>query len=224
MPARRSDLRFPTRVGTSLGGSNRRFRRPGSHGRSVYLATHSQNLNDWPNDPKIGSSSQKVLSDGQGRFAFPAQFERYAVVAVHDHGYAEVQLQPGQQPGELRLKSWAQIEGRLLHAGQPIPSAWIRFEPVRLLNGDLPHIQDQFSVKTDRDGRFAFTRVPPVKSHVQAQLSVWGDYPFSSSESVPSTFSLGKKFRLISAAKEPRSRGALCCPEMRPRRSTSTSR
>ena len=134
---------------------------------------HSQNLNDWPNDSNVGSGSQKVLSDDEGRFSFPAQFERYAVVAVHDRGYAEVQLEPIQQPGKLTLKKWAQIEGRLLHAGQPMPAAWISFEPVRLLNGTLPHIQDQFAVKTDRDGRFEFPRVPPVKSHVNAQLSVW---------------------------------------------------
>ena len=69
-------------------------------------------------------------------------------------------------------------------------------QPVRLLNGDLPHIQDQFSVKTDRDGRFAFTRVPPVKSHVQRQLSVWGDYPFSSSEFVPLDLQPGQKVQV----------------------------
>jgi beta-lactamase regulating signal transducer with metallopeptidase domain/thiol-disulfide isomerase/thioredoxin len=151
----------------------------------VYLATHSQNLNDWPNDLSVGSRSEKVISDGQGRFSFPAQFERYAVVAVHDRGYAEVHLEPSQQPGELTLKNWARIEGRLLHAGQPVPAAWISFAPIRLLNGAFPHIQDQFAVKSDRDGRFQFPRVPPVKSHVHAQLSVWDDYPFSSSESVP---------------------------------------
>ena len=140
--------------------------------------------------------NQKVITDDQGRFSFPAQFERYAIVAVHDRGYAEVHLEPNQQPGELTLKNWARIEGRLLQAGQPVPAAWISFAPMRLLNGALPHIQDQFSVKTDRDGRFEFPRVPPVKSHVQAQLSVWRDYPFTSSESVPLDLQPGENAQL----------------------------
>jgi thiol-disulfide isomerase/thioredoxin/uncharacterized GH25 family protein len=151
----------------------------------VYLATHSQTLNNWPNDTNRTSDSQKVLTSGQGRFSFPAQFERYAVVAVHDRGYAEVPREPSEQPGDLTLKSWARIEGRLIHAGQPVPLAWINFVPVRLRTESLPHIQDQFAVKTDRDGRFAFPRVPPVKSYVRAQLSVWRDYPISSSQMVP---------------------------------------
>jgi thiol-disulfide isomerase/thioredoxin len=162
-------------------------------GASVYLATHSQNLNDWPEENRAGSINQKVVTDGQGRFSFPAQFERYAVVAVDDRGFGEVHREPNQQPGDLRLKAWAQVEGRLMHAGRPIPAAWISFSPVRILNDTLPHIQDHFAVKTDRDGRFSFPRVPPVKSHVKAQLSVWGDYPFSSSRSVPLDLQPGEK-------------------------------
>jgi beta-lactamase regulating signal transducer with metallopeptidase domain/thiol-disulfide isomerase/thioredoxin len=165
---------------------------------SVYLATSSQNLNDWPEGEERGAvpNSQKVLTDRQGRFAFPAQFERYAIVVVHDRGYAEVHLEPGQQPGELALKAWAQVEGRLVHAGQPVPAAWITCAPLRILNESLPHIQDGFSVKTDRDGRFVFPRVPPVKANVRAQLSVWGDYPFSSSQSVPLDLQPGQKARV----------------------------
>jgi beta-lactamase regulating signal transducer with metallopeptidase domain/protocatechuate 3,4-dioxygenase beta subunit/thiol-disulfide isomerase/thioredoxin len=162
----------------------------------VYLATNSQHLDGWPDERSGGLANQRALTDGQGRFSFPAQFERFAVVAVHDRGYAEVHLEPGQQPGDLALKAWAQVEGRLVHAGQPVPAAWITCAPVRVLNESLPHIQDAFAVKTDRDGRFVFPRVPPVKSYVRAQLSVWRDYPFSSSRSVPLDLQPGDKVRV----------------------------
>ncbi len=49
-------------------------------------------------------------------FSLPAQFERYTIVAVHDRGYAEVTLEPSQQPGELALKDWARIDGRLVQS------------------------------------------------------------------------------------------------------------
>jgi beta-lactamase regulating signal transducer with metallopeptidase domain/protocatechuate 3,4-dioxygenase beta subunit/thiol-disulfide isomerase/thioredoxin len=163
----------------------------------VYLATHSQNLNGWQDEDRGSwSSDQKVLTDDRGRFMFPAQFEQAVIVAVHDRGYAEIRLEPGQQPGDLTLGAWAQIEGRLVQAGEPIPAAWVVFEPIRINNDVLPHIQDQTSVKTDRNGRFVFPRVPPVKSHVSAQISVWQDGPLRSSRSVPLDLKPGEKVKL----------------------------
>ena len=48
-------------------------------------------------------------------------------------------------------------------------------------------------MKTDRDGRFVFPRVPPVKSSVRAQLGVWRDCPITSSRSVPLDLQPGQR-------------------------------
>ena len=105
-------------------------------GARVYLATPSQV------DLEPGRGSGNVQSKGRhgddGRFAFPAQFERFALMAVHDNGYADWTGEPDQQPGELTLKAWARIEGRLLQAGKPVPDVWITFEPLRLLGPGRP--------------------------------------------------------------------------------------
>ncbi len=92
----------------------------------VYLATSSQILmnNVWEGDDGAGPFL-RLPTSADGGFSFPAQFERYAVVAVHDKGYAEVSLEPDQQPGDLALRAWAKVEGRLFQAGRPVPSAWI---------------------------------------------------------------------------------------------------
>ena len=116
-------------------------------GARVYLATASQILRIEGHDEDDSPSNQKVVTDGQGAFSFPAQFERYVLIAIHDAGYAEVSLEPDQQPGELALRAWARVEGRLMQAGQPVPSAWIVFEPLRLHVAASPHIQDGISVK-----------------------------------------------------------------------------
>ena len=109
----------------------------------VYLATSSQILmnNVWEGDDGAGPFLRAVAS-ADGRFTFPSQFERYAVLAVHDKGYAEVNLEPDQRPGDLTLRAWAKVEGRLLQSGQPVAAEWIIFSPIRLLNGIAPHIQD----------------------------------------------------------------------------------
>jgi beta-lactamase regulating signal transducer with metallopeptidase domain len=151
----------------------------------VYLATSSQILRDRQDELDSGSGNQNVVTDGQGRFAFPAQFEPYTIVAVHDRGYAEVHREPTQQPGELVLKAWAHVEGRLFQAGQPVPSARVDFTPLRVLDEASAHIRDGFAARTDRDGRFDFARVPPMKASVKAELSVWRDYAITSSQSVP---------------------------------------
>ena len=111
------------------GGSSTRAVNPVKDAR-VYLATGSEILmnNVWEDDDGAGPF-QRVLTGAEGRFSFPAQFERYAIVAVHDSGYAEVQLEPDQQPGELTLKDWAHVEGRLLQAGSRCPTSWVTFSP-----------------------------------------------------------------------------------------------
>lgn len=127
---------------------------------------------------------------------FLAQFEKAIVVAVHDLGYAEVKIEPGQQPGELTLRAWAKVEGRLMQAGKPIRSAWVIFDPIRVRNEVLPYIQDNFSAKTDRDGRFVFPQVPPVKASVKAQISAWHEGPLKSSRSIPLDLKPGEKVKL----------------------------
>jgi thiol-disulfide isomerase/thioredoxin len=165
-------------------------------GARVFLATTSQMLGIEGHNENTWSSNQKVVTDQQGAFAFPAQFERYALVVLHDDGYAEARFEPGQQPDELALKAWARVEGRLVQGGQPVPSAWILFDPIRLGGVGLPHIQDNLSVKTDRSGRFVFPRVPPVKSYVKALLSVWREWPISSSRSVPLDVQPGQRIEV----------------------------
>ncbi len=162
-------------------------------GARVFLATTSQRLSREWHDGDTRSSDQKAVTDQQGAFAFPAQFERYTIVAIHDDGYAEMRFEPDQQPGELGLRAWARVEGRLVREGQPVPSAVIFFDPIRLNGAGLPRIEDNLALKTDRSGRFVFTRVPPVKSYVKALLSVWGEWPIPSSRSVPLDLQPGQR-------------------------------
>jgi thiol-disulfide isomerase/thioredoxin len=162
-------------------------------GARVFLATDSQMLGIEEQNEDNWSSNQKVVTDAQGRFALPAQFERFDLVALHDDGYAEADFEPDQQPGDLALRAWAHAEGRLMEAGQPVPTAGVHFAPIRVRAGGSPHIQDGISVKTDRSGHFVFPRVPPVKSSVMAQLSVWRDWPIRAGRSVPMDLQPGQR-------------------------------
>ena len=56
---------------------------PASH-----LATPSQVL--FNPDEDQGMFNQQVVTGDDGRFAFPAQCERFTLLAVHGSGYAEL--------------------------------------------------------------------------------------------------------------------------------------
>ena len=72
-------------------------------GARVYLATASQILGIENQDEDGWPSNQKVATDGQGTFSFPAQFERYAVIVRHNTaGYAEVTSNPTSSPASWR--------------------------------------------------------------------------------------------------------------------------
>lgn len=154
-------------------------------GATVYLATHSQRLMIGQDEDNSAPWHEKRQADGQGTFSFPAQFERYTVIATQASGYAESTFAPGERPGDLSLKAWARVEGRLTQAGQPVPLEWISFEPIHVNGLNSPRVQNHYAVETDKDGSFVLERVPPVKAQLKAQPNVWLDSPLTSIRSVP---------------------------------------
>jgi beta-lactamase regulating signal transducer with metallopeptidase domain/thiol-disulfide isomerase/thioredoxin/protocatechuate 3,4-dioxygenase beta subunit len=165
-------------------------------GAKVYLATRTQSL-ERTNDEGDSNNNYCVITTERGEFSFPAQFERYKVMAMHDDGYAEAALRPDQVPGDLTLKKWTRVEGRLLQAGKPVADADVRLwlmDSSRF--GDLPYIRNHQYAKTDVAGRFVFARVPPVKCTVAAELGPWRDYPITSSQHVPLDLQPGQQVTL----------------------------
>jgi beta-lactamase regulating signal transducer with metallopeptidase domain/thiol-disulfide isomerase/thioredoxin len=161
----------------------------------VFLATKSQSYEGWKQDENGFGNNYYVKTNDRGEFALSAQFERCRLIAVHDDGYAEIDLRPDQQAGDIVLQPWAHVEGRLWQAGKPVPDAWVSVDPIALLrSSDTPYIQDGIGAQTSRDGRFLIDRVPPRKSSVSTQLSPWRDYPVTSEEYVPVDLQPGQHF------------------------------
>ena len=157
-------------------------------GARVYLATASQGIDHGElglGEDDLVSTLAPTPTDPLGDFAFPAQFEPYTVLVVHDRGYAEASRSPEQSPGELVVERWARVEGRLFQEGRPVPSAWVTLTPIRPATIGAPRFQGGLAAKTDDQGHFAFSRVPPVPAKLQADLSVWRDDQITSSQSVP---------------------------------------
>ena len=140
-------------------------------------------------DLQPGRRSGNAQSTGRHGRRRPLRLPR-SVRALHPPGRSRQRLcradrRSRSRPGDLTLQPWARIQGRLLQAGKPVPDVWISFQPLRLLGPGRPHVQQDLSVETDRDGRFVFPRVPPIKGNLRAQLSVFRESPLTSSQWVP---------------------------------------
>jgi uncharacterized GH25 family protein/thiol-disulfide isomerase/thioredoxin len=154
-------------------------------GVEVYLATKTQLVQDLWAAGDASRSDLRVFTNKNGEFKFRPQYERYIVIAKSDAGYAESDLRPDQTPGDMKLKKWARVDGRLMQAGKPVPGAQVYLNSLRPRFGDWPDIDDGLTATTDDNGRFAFQRVPPVKCVVAARLSPWKAFPITSSQHTP---------------------------------------
>ena len=102
-----------------------------------------------------------VETGPDGEFSFLSiHEERYAVVVVHDTGYAEIHNDKFPASGEIRLSPWARVEGTLRIGTKPGAGKEITVQ-VPLMSERGPHIRHNIRAITDEAGRFAIPRVPP---------------------------------------------------------------
>ncbi len=161
-------------------------------GASIFVCTNDNgvmvsNIQDY-----FQSSERMYKSDEKGKFQYAAQISRVAITVASPDGYAEKYLGRDEHPGDVTLRPWSRIEGRLVQAGKPVPGAAIMANPIRSLGNENPHVQDIFYAETDQDGRFVFEKVPPIPCSIGSRLSPWDDYPITSNRSVAIRLEPGK--------------------------------
>ncbi len=162
-------------------------------GARVYVANRFQQLElgKWQHrgmmdDELVLSDNYRVHSAEDGKFEICSQLEDYVVVVVCEEGYAEVHCDVDEAPGDLSIKKWAGVRGTILQDGLPVTNAEISFGAIR--DSDKPSIIYSFSSaggRTNADGTFSFTQVPPIPFRVQAKLHFARESPLRSSESLP---------------------------------------
>jgi beta-lactamase regulating signal transducer with metallopeptidase domain/thiol-disulfide isomerase/thioredoxin len=164
----------------------------------VYVATGFQHLdlNDLKDRSGEFTSNYHVNTTEDGLFEIVPQIERYALVVVAPDGYAEVQLDASQKPGEIRIEPWASVSGKLVQSGKAIPNCPVMIDPIRYVGGDEPRINARFQSVTGDDGSFAFERVPPTRCRVRGSLHFSRESPLSSSRSLPLHLKPGERARV----------------------------
>lgn len=131
------------------------------------------------------SSDRMIQADKSGAFEIPAPIESYILQIVAPHGYAEVSRAATELPGDIRIKPWARVTGRLLQSGKPVANMSLTIEPIRIRGTGHPRAFAIRYGKTNADGSFVIERVPPIPSRIDAFLHFSVPSPLKSSQSVP---------------------------------------
>jgi hypothetical protein len=119
-----------------------------------------------------GSSSggSLLVCDRDGQFRLPPDEAVLQVIAAHPGGFAETTPDLLRVDPVLRLEPWGHLEGTYLSGGKAAADRELR---VQYGSGDCDMIATDFSafrVKTDRDGAFAFPRMPPGRHRLVGAL------------------------------------------------------
>ncbi|MHC4706953.1 MAG: carboxypeptidase regulatory-like domain-containing protein [Planctomycetota bacterium] len=107
---------------------------------------------------------QSVTAGPDGRFSFPAQIEKYLVVAVHNKGYAEAMEEELAAEPNIVIQPWGSVEGVLCVGGRVLAGESVGLEYLRDYEQRVPSVSFHYSIPwTDANGCFAVKRMVPGK-------------------------------------------------------------
>jgi RNA polymerase sigma factor (sigma-70 family) len=105
-----------------------------------------------------------TITGPDGRFSFPANSEKCAVIVVSEKGYGQVTVAELAARPELTLQPWAHIEGTLRQGNTPLDNQTIHLSRTRFgskLQEQAFRTVHDTTTKTDADGHYVFPRVAP---------------------------------------------------------------
>jgi hypothetical protein len=149
----------------------------------------------------------------QGRFSFPPEKDPFMLVVINDMGYAEVTQKEIAGSGQIQLKPWAKIKGKLIRDGKPVTGYRIRMYPVRVGNSNALHFFPRYSATTNGKGEFIFERVSPGPFSLSPDLSPWRQSELTSAQIIPLVVKPGDTIRLSLGTGGKSLKGKIVLPE-----------
>jgi hypothetical protein len=153
-------------------------------GVDVLLCTAMESLS-LVNGKSRPDEGRRVKTDADGRFSFTPEGASYLFVVLHDTGYAQATKEEVTATGEIRIRPWGRIEGKLVKGGKPVGSYQVRMYPISVSSSDGPNLFSQYYTATDENGAFVFDRVSPGPVSLAPDLGPWQQYELTSAEHVP---------------------------------------
>jgi beta-lactamase regulating signal transducer with metallopeptidase domain/uncharacterized GH25 family protein len=103
-----------------------------------------------------------VHTDPDGHFALPAIQGAAGIIVVHENGFARVSLKEFTASSPIKLQAWGRLEGTLRVGRRFGTNEQVVLESDQFEGRNLPFLAfENFQARTDEQGRFVFTLVPP---------------------------------------------------------------
>ena len=111
-----------------------------------------------------GEGTEVVQTTESGTFRFSPQTSAFAVVVVHETGYAFVD--ESGLASSVQLEPWAEVDGKLELSQVSAGGRGLTLVADREHDTPRVAVRFLFETRTEADGRFRFTAVPPGPIHV----------------------------------------------------------
>jgi peroxiredoxin len=163
---------FALERGESLAGVVRNAAGQPVAGAQVVLATPGQTAYIRNGREFHDQGCPKLITAADGRYDFPPQADPFALVVLHDDGYARVEQADLAESKDIVLQPWARVQGTLMIGAEPGANArmtvWMNdhHEP------NQPRVYHDLKANTDEQGRFLFDRVPPGEGGVAHEVRI----------------------------------------------------
>jgi hypothetical protein len=113
-----------------------------------------------------------VHTGPDGHFTFASSADAKAIIAVDEDGYANIPLDKFKAQGvlpQIALEAWGRIEGTVRVGRHPGTNELVTIESDHA-PGPLGPMFEDFEARTDDQGRFVFTFVPPGERKIARMI------------------------------------------------------
>jgi thiol-disulfide isomerase/thioredoxin len=166
-------LKFELKKGKGLSGIVRGPDGKPAAGAKVVVATPSQSAYVVNGQEIRDQGCVTTTADGEGRYSLPPQTGVYALVVVHDAGYAEATAEQLARSQDVALVAWGRVEGNAKIGNKPGAGAQLNISKTgERYDEKAPRIHHQIEAKADADGKFVFPRVQPGQVSVNRTVNM----------------------------------------------------
>lgn len=165
-------------------------------GATVTLCTVSAGAYIQNGFPQTHTNAPMKTTGADGRFEFPPMAEDFALVAVHDGGFAEIDRSEWEESSDIRLEPWATLTGEVLVGGEPNAGVRVDVNHNRPYQPGVPQINFQYYTQTDDRGHFSIERLAPGDVRAGKQF-VLSEQSWTTTHGIPASLAPGASAHVV---------------------------
>ncbi len=151
-------INFQLEEGTGPSGTVKNPDGKPLEGAKLHVATSEDGLY-FNNGEEQQRRKPSAVTDAKGKYTLPFMDGNYAVVALHDTGWAQLGGEQIEKSADIQLQAWSAVEGTVLAGTELLAEEQIRLYFNQPYVQNAPRIHWSYNTLTDAAGNFKFDRI-----------------------------------------------------------------